>query len=277
MRRALLTSSVTLLAAATMVTGTATAAGKAKNKVDTVQVHKADQTAKNGAVTSNTAQGNGALVEQNAKKNVAIIGQRNLSQKLQIGDDTASAAPTRRTYAGVDQRADGDNDAYVTQKNWTQDHAAGMPDQGRSRPEPGRRGRGGRRRRREPARPQRRGRGAGQRPPRRSSAAADGRAGPEGRAERAFRAAQPAGQAGVSAASGGSPTVSSIRGPPAAEERGGGLPMRRPWITAAIARGGRRRRSAAAPPSPPRRMSPTGTRPLARPRRIAWGSPAPPR
>lgn len=117
MRRALLTSSVTLLAAATMVTGTATAAGKAKNKVDIVQVHKADQTAKNGAVTSNTAQGNGAWVEQDAKRNVAIIGQRNLSKKLQIGDDTASHTD-QANVAGVDQRADGDNDAYVTQKNW---------------------------------------------------------------------------------------------------------------------------------------------------------------
>lgn len=117
MRRALLTSSVTLLAAATMVTGTATAAGKAKNKITTVQISQAQHTAGNGSVGSHTAQGNGALVEQNAKKNLAIIGQRNLTRKIQIADD-AAASTDQANYAELDQRADGDNDAYITQKNW---------------------------------------------------------------------------------------------------------------------------------------------------------------
>ncbi len=117
MRRALLTSSVTLLAAATMVTGTATAAGKAKNTITMAQIHDTSHSAGNGAVASNTAQGNGTLVEQNGKKNLAIIGQRNLTRKIQVGND-ASAGTDQANYAELDQRADGDNDAHITQQNW---------------------------------------------------------------------------------------------------------------------------------------------------------------
>jgi hypothetical protein len=117
MRRALLTSSVTLLAAATMLTGTATAAGKAKNKITTAQIAGSTQSAGNGAVSSDTVQGNGALVQQDGKKNLAIIGQRNLNRQLQIGNDTA-ARTEQANYAELDQRADGDNDARITQQNW---------------------------------------------------------------------------------------------------------------------------------------------------------------
>ena len=117
MRRALLTSSVTLLAAVTMVTGTATAAGKAKNNVTTAQILNASGSAGNGSVTSDSVQGNGALVEQNGRRNLAIIGQRNLSRKFQIGNHTSSSTD-QANHAELDQRADGDNDAYVTQRNW---------------------------------------------------------------------------------------------------------------------------------------------------------------
>lgn len=100
-----------------MVTGTATAAGKAKNTITTVQIHDASHTAGNGSVASHTVQGNGALVEQDARKNLAIIGQRNLTRKNQIADD-AAASTDQANSAELDQRADGDNDASITQQNW---------------------------------------------------------------------------------------------------------------------------------------------------------------
>jgi hypothetical protein len=117
MRRALLTSSVTLLAAATMLTGTASAAGKAKNTITLAQIAGTSQTAGKGSVASDTVQGNGALVRQDGKKNLAIIGQRNLNRAIQIGGDT-SARTDQANYAELDQRADGDNDARITQLNW---------------------------------------------------------------------------------------------------------------------------------------------------------------
>jgi hypothetical protein len=117
MRRALLTSTVTLLAAATVVTGTAAAAGKAKNTITLAQIAGASQSAGNGSVSSDTVQGNGALVRQDGRKNLAIIGQRNLNRTVQIGDDTA-ARTEQANSAELDQRADGENDAHITQRNW---------------------------------------------------------------------------------------------------------------------------------------------------------------
>lgn len=112
MRRSLLTSGLALLAGALIATGTAGAA----NKIGLAQVQNQSHGAGDGSVSSHTQQGNGAWVEQDNRNNYALVGQRNISRKLQIGNDTSSTTE-QANVAGVSQSASRDNWSRVTQKN----------------------------------------------------------------------------------------------------------------------------------------------------------------